>query len=32
MNLWVIAFPCILFLGSLGTHSGSLLTDGSTLG
>ena len=32
MNLWIIAFPCLMFLGSLGTHLGCLQIDGDILG
>ena len=32
MNVWAIAFPCLMYLGSVGTHLGSLKTGGDTQG
>ena len=32
MNLWVIAFPCIMYLASVGAYLSSLKAGGDTLG
>ena len=32
MNLWVIALPCLLYLGSVGTYLSSPQADGDTQG
>ena len=32
MNLWVIAFPCLMYLSSVGTYIGSLQLYGDPLG
>ena len=30
MNFWIIVFPCLMFLSSLGTFLGSVQAGGST--